>query len=220
MKQHGFTLVELLVAMLITAIMFAIGYSSVDQALRGRVEVAEQSQRLLAVQRTLRTLEQDLELLQPRPARNAIGDNYQAALVARAAGAGGTSATPDAGNSLQIQAAAVLTLTRAGWSNPTAVPRGELQRVSYLVEEDKVVRYHLPVLDAAGAMPMTRREMLDQVESLSFRYMDAGHGWRDEWQPNANGANVRQMRVRPIAVEITLKLKDWGTLVRVVEVAG
>lgn len=219
MRQRGFTLVELLVAILITAIMFAIGYGAVDQALRGRVEIEEQSQRLLAVQRALRLLETDLELLQPRAVRNAIGDSYQAALVARN-GSGVPANGIDAGNSLQIQAAALLTLTRTGWSNPAAVPRGELQRVSYLIEDGKLVRYHLPVLDAAGVLPMKRRELLDQVESLSFRYMDAGHGWREEWQPDASGSNLRLMRMRPVAVEFTLKLKDWGTLVRVVEVAG
>lgn len=219
MRPRGFTLVELLVAILITAIMFAIGYGSLDQALRGRVEVKEQSQRLLAVQRAMRLLETDLELLQPRPVRNAIGDSYQAALVARN-GTGVSGNGIDAGNSLQIQAAALLTLTRAGWSNPAAVRRSELQRVSYLIEDGKLVRYYLPVLDAAGVLPMKRRELLDQVESLSFRYMDAGHGWRDEWQPNASAADLRQMRIRPVAIEFTLKLKDWGTLVRIVEVAG
>jgi hypothetical protein len=29
-----------------------------------------------------------------------------------------------------------------------------------------------------------------------------------------------QLRARPVAVEITLTLKDWGKLVRVLEVAG
>jgi hypothetical protein len=38
---------------------------------------------------------------------------------------------------------------------------------------------------------------------------------------NANAvANVAQMRQRPIAVEITLQLHDWGTLVCIVEIPG
>ena len=215
--SRGFTLVELLVALFITAIMFAMGYGAIDEAMRGRVAVTEQSKRLLAVQRALRTLEQDIELLQPRPVRNLIGDDYQAALVPGTADSTGTSG----GSSLAQLATALLSLTRAGWSNPAAVPRSELQRVSYQIEDGKLVRYHLPVLDAVGNTPAVRRELVDQVESLSFRYMDAGHQWRDQWQPSARRASAREvLRVRPVAIEFTLKLKDWGTLVRIVEVAG
>jgi len=149
--------------------------------------------------------------------RNPIGDDYQAALVPGTADSTGTSG----GSSLAQLATALLSLTRAGWSNPAAVPRSELQRVSYQIEDGKLVRYHLPVLDAVGNTPAVRRELVDQVESLSFRYMDAGHQWRDQWQPSARRASAREvLRVRPVAIEFTLKLKDWGTLVRIVEVAG
>src|SRR5450631_3138052 len=64
-KEHGFTLVELLVALFITAIMFAIGYGAIDQALTGRKNVETQASRLLAIQRTLRMFEQDIGLLHP-----------------------------------------------------------------------------------------------------------------------------------------------------------
>lgn len=217
--NRGFTLVELLVALFITAIMFAMGYGAIDQALSSRTAIDEQAARLLAVQRAFRLLEQDLELLQPRPVRNPIGDDYQASLVA---GTGNTAGTSADANSLALQAVAVLSLTRAGWSNPAAVSRSELQRVGYVLEEGTLVRFHLPVLDAAGASAVTRRELLEDVEALSFRYMDASHRWLDSWQSNANTVDPRRqvLRTRPVAVEITLKLKDWGSLIRIVEIAG
>src|ERR1700723_3262644 len=81
-RHGGFTLVELLVALFITAILFAFGYRALDEAFKSRREVDEQSARLIAVQQALRTLEQDFELLQPRPVRNVIGDGYLPAVAA------------------------------------------------------------------------------------------------------------------------------------------
>jgi general secretion pathway protein J len=222
--SRGFTLVELVVALFITAIMFAMGYTAIDQALTGRKAVESRAARLIAVQRSMRTLEQDIELLAPRPVRDPINAGYQAALVANAmAPTGGSGGAAQASaSSLIQQASALLSLTRVGWSNPAGLARTELQRVSYMIEDGKLVRYHLPVLDAVGATTTVRRELLDDVTSISFRYMNAGHVWMDSWQSNAGNSPVRipTLRYRPVAVEITLTLKDWGTLVRIVEVAG
>ena len=193
-------------------IVFAIGYGALDQALRSRGEINEQAARLVAVQRALRVLEQDFELLQPRPVRNAVGDGYQAALVS--ATAGGSGAASSGG-------LAVVTLTRGGWSNPAGVTRSELQRVSYVLRDHRLVREHWAVLDpVAGAAPL-QRDLLDRVASVSLRYMDAGHQWQSSWPPTDVGTtDLRQLRLRPVAVEITLQLEDWGQLVRIVEVAG
>lgn len=212
LRRRGFTLVELLVALFITAIMFAIGYGALDQALRSRRGIEEQAARLVAIQRAMRVLEQDFELLQPRPVRNAVGDGYQAALV---------SATTSGSGVAVSGGLAVATLTRGGWSNPAGVTRSELQRVSYVLREQRLVREHWAVLDpVAGAEPL-RRDLLDRVTSVSLRYMDAGHQWQSSWPPTSVGTtDLRQLRLRPVAVEITLELVDWGQLVRIVEVAG
>ncbi len=226
-NDRGFTLVELLVALFITAIMFAMGYGAIDQALTGRRNVETQASRLLAIQRTLRMFEQDIGLLHPRPVRNPIGDDYQAPLVAGTASSTGTSSSSAASgadtvmSNLTLQSTALLTLTRAGWTNPAGVNRSELQRVFYTLEDGKLLRYTLPVLDAAGAVPAARRELLDQVDALTFRYMDAGHRWQATWSAASSGsAQLPAMRERPVAIEVTLVLKDWGSIVRVIEVSG
>ena len=66
-------------ALFITAILFAMGYGSLPQALNSRKEVEEQGARLSAVQQTMRVLEQDIELMQPRPARDPLGNGYERA---------------------------------------------------------------------------------------------------------------------------------------------
>lgn len=224
MKRRGFTLVELLVALFITAIMFSMGYSALSQALINRKQLDEQATRLSNVQQALRIMEQDFELLQPRPVRDLSGSGYQNPLVLNQSLFAGTSAPGNGASSGSAtqQGLAYISFTRGGWANPAGLPRSELQRVSYLLRDGKLIRQHLPELDTTGALRVEERELLDQVEALSFQFMDDSLSWQARW-PTPIGANSPPhdlLRARPVAVEITLKLKDWGTLVRKIEVAG
>ncbi len=223
-KPHtrGFTLIELLVAMFITAILFTIGYRALQQALTSRTEIKEHTDRLLAVQQAIRIMEQDFELLQPRPVRVPIGDGYLGAVVSAQ-----TSGSLGGGSGLVMSgpggsALPLVTFTRGGWTNPAGIQRSELQRVSYLIDNGKLVRSYTPVLDATEASMPTQRTLIDHVKSFSLRFMDAGHQWQTSWPATTiTPSNPLQLlRVRPVAVEITLELDDWGVIMRHIEVAG
>lgn len=232
--MRGFTLIELLVALFITAIMMAMGYGVVNQVTKGRVQLQQQTARIIGLQRTLRMLEQDIALMQPRPVRDPLGGatdlpalvampsaQLSAANTSAASGATGSSSSSAASitvSSLNLQSTAVLSLTRGGWANPVGIARPEEQRVSYQLENAKLIRYHFAVLDATGETPMTRVELIDNVVSLSFRFMDNGHNWQNDWQ--LSGSSRQTQRSRPVAIEVTLVLKDLGKIVRVIEVAG
>ncbi len=219
--RRGFTLVELLVALFITAILFAMGYGALSQALNSRREVEEQGARLGALQQAMRVMEQDFELMQPRPARDLLGNGYEAPLVVSQNSQAGAAMTPASSMAGQ-QGPAMLTFTRGGWANPAGVPRAELQRVSYLLRDGKLVRQHLPTMDTTAATIVVERELLDGIEALSFRFMDESLTWSTSW-PSAPMQTLPPsalLRARPVAVEITLKLKDLGVITRIVEVAG
>ena len=224
MRQRGFTLIELLVALFITAILFAMGYSALTQSLNSRKQVDEQATRLSAVQQALRIMEQDFELLQPRPVRDLLGTGYQPPLVLNQNASNGfsNSSSSMATSAAAQQGLALLSLTRGSWANPAGLPRSEMQRVSYLLRGDKLVRQYTPELDTTAASTYEEHELLDQVEALSFRFMDGSLTLQGAWPPpiTVNAPLNQQLRTRPVAVEITLKLKDWGTLVRLIEVAG
>src|SRR3984957_6633998 len=143
-RHRGFTLIELLVALFITAVMFAFGYRALDQAFRSRREVDEQSARLIAVQQALRTLEQDFELLAPRPVRNLIGDGYMPAVAAAQSGALGSLGTTLGSTGSNGSATPLVVFTRAGWTNPVGIQRSELQRVSYTLENGVLMRQYYP----------------------------------------------------------------------------
>jgi general secretion pathway protein J len=222
MKARGFTLIELMVAVLITAIIAVMGYTALNQAATNRSQVEAQAARVLEVQRGLRTLAQDIELMAPRPVRDPLGNGVQPALVVGTATSAVGSSTASTLSNLALQPLAIISLTRGSWANLAGLQRTEEQRVSYLLENGALVRYHLPVLDAAGEIPAVRRELIHDVESIALRYMDAGHAWQSSWQLGLTSGNGRQptMRERPVAVEVTLKLRDWGTITRIFEVAG
>jgi general secretion pathway protein J len=214
---RGFTLLELLVALFITAILFAMGYGALSQALTSRKEVEEQSARLTAIQQAMRVMEQDIELMQPRPARDPLGNGYEAALVVNQNAASGNSAMS---TDSAPQGVALLTFTRGGWANPAGLPRSELQRVSYLLRDGKLIRQHLPVMDTTAATSVVERELLDQVDALSFEYMDEAFSWSPTWPtPGMMMSTPQELwRARPIAVRIVLSLKDTGAITRIIEV--
>lgn len=201
-RTAGFTLIELLVAMFITAILFTIGYGAINQAIRNREVIAEKQERLLALQRTMRLLVQDLTQVAPRPVREQNGATQPALMT-------------DTRNTYLVA------LTRGGWANPAGiVPRSELQRVRYVLEDDTLYRESFRVLDPTLNTKPSRRKLIDAVTSVRFRFMNEARAWQDTWPPLSNPPSPQDLRVRPIAVEVAIEFEDWGRIVRLIEVAG
>jgi general secretion pathway protein J len=200
-RQAGFTLLEILVATAIMAIMAVLAFRTVAEA-RIEVEMAEgHLDRLREVQRAMHLLTSDFRTAAPRPVRESIGDGYRAAVMRDP-------------NSLGL-----VELTHAGWPNGAGMPRGTVQRVGYRLEERKLIREHWNVTDATLATPPIAREILQEVESVEIRYMNNGREGVAEWPPLGSTAG-QEFRQRPLAVEVTIVLADYGELKRLIEVPG
>jgi general secretion pathway protein J len=133
--------------------------------------------------------------------------------------------SPTLGNVSTLNGAALplVSFTRGGWTNPAGLPRPELQRVSYSIENGALMRSYTPELDATLADVPIKRKLVDHVKSFSLRFMDAGHNWQTQWPvltTVAAGQQDMTLRWRPVAVEVTIELEDWGILMRHIEVAG
>jgi len=240
-RARGFTLIELLVALFITAIMFAIGYRALEQAFRSRQQVEEQSAQLIALQQAMRVIEQDFELLQQRPIRQLTGDGYLPAIMSTASAGtmlgstsstldGSTSSTATSSNSVTLGMISTLnggtlplvSFTRGGWTNPAGLPRSELQRVSYSIENGALMRSYTPELDSTLAVVPIKRKLVDHVKNFSLRFMDGGHQWQTQWPVPTQGAGQQDMvlRNRPVAVEVTIEFEGIGIVMRHIEIAG
>ncbi len=196
----AFTLIEVLVAMAIFAILAAFAYSTLSQTLLSAEILNERMDRLQSMQRAMRMLSDDLQQLAPRPVRDELGDNLRPAL--------------DTG----FQSGFAMELTRGGWSNPVVLPRSTLQRVGYRLEDDELVRYHWYTLDRTLSNEPVGVALLDGVEGIQFRFHLEDGEVSDQWPP-LNRPGALGARQRPRAVEVILLLEDAGEISRLVEVA-
>jgi general secretion pathway protein J len=198
LRQNGFTLIEIMVAVAVFGVMSVLAWGALSNSLSNTDLLTERMNRLQAIQRTIRFLSSDLLQATPRSVRNELGDTRLPAMLSSLSG------------NFAIE------FTHGGWRNPAGLPRSTLQRTAYRLEDDELVRYHWRVLDRTYANEPVATVLLDNVESLLFRfYTDTGEP-TDVWPPQGGPANLR---MRPRAVEIILTLPDEGEVTRLLEIA-
>jgi general secretion pathway protein J len=200
-RAGGFTLLEVLIAVAIFVVVGALAMGGYNELVKQSDIVESSNKRSRQVQSAIQRLVQDFATLEPRPVREPLGESFRPALRADA------------------RSEELAELTHSGWSNPAGMPRSTLQRVVYRVEDKKLVREYWYVLDRTMAGEPASAVVLNNVERASFRFLDNNRRWHEQWPPIGYSA-PDVLRVRPIAVEITLELEDWGEIKRLVEVAG
>ena len=205
---RGFTLLELLVAIGVFAVMSVMAYGGLKSVLDSRTHTDAQAKRLAAVQLTFMHLERDIEQMTDRRIRDEFGDPKAALLAV----SGSDS---------------VVEFTHAGWSNPTNAPRSHLQRVGYALKDKQLLRAYWLVLDRAQDSKPIQTVMLDKVKSMEWRFMDNAGNWQTQWPPTTTAPpltptppGLTTPSQLPHAVEVTLELDDMGRLTRLFSVPG
>ena len=198
----GFTLLELLVAMAIFALLSVMAYAGLSTVLNANQILETNMQRLSEVQRSVTLLSRDIRQTINRAIRDTYGDTKQPLIGATAFDSLGTPA---------------IELTRTGYANPLGTKRSFLQRVAYRVEEETLYRDSWRVLDQAQDSEADALAICHEVKSLTLRYLDQENTWHEQWPPSDPEF---QNAALPQAVEVSLELTDWGKVVRLLSLAG
>jgi type II secretion system protein J len=241
----GFTLIEILVALLILGIMSALGYGTYRAARISAERTEESLKRSREIEFGMRMMVQDFAEAVPRPVRDILGQTRLPSMQGTG-GIGTLSATSSSdssssgmsfasqsfsgqsfnsqsgstlGSGTSSSGASLVDLTRTGWSNTAGQQRSTLQRVSYSLVDDVLKRSYQVNLDTVQGNKPVVQDLFTKVKAIQLRYLDGNQTWQTQWPP-ASLAQPDSLWSRPVAVELIIEFKDWGRIRRLIEIAG
>jgi len=197
-KSHGFTLLEILVALIIFGLMSVLAYRGLTSVLQSRDHLAQENRKWRGVSMLFARIEQDLNQLANRPVRDA--NNLIAAPFV---------AQPQ----VRSEQEAMLAFTRMGYPEQASALAGPV-RTGYRLRGDIVEQLLWPAPDAAPRAVPAANGLLDQVVVLEFQYLDASGAWHAQW-PLPNNKDVF-----PAALQVVLGLKSGERVVRMFALPG
>lgn len=180
-SERGFTLVEMMIALLIFGLLAAAGVALLSFSVRAQGITAAKLDDIAAIGRLSSSLAADLAQASNRATRDEDG-TLQPAFVGENAAGG----------------APLLHFVRGGWSNLDEAARPGQQKVDYRLDGGKLERIAYPMLD--GAAPLRAATLLPAVSAVTIRYRFGG-AWSDRWD-GSTGAPL------PDAVEMVVTRTD------------
>ncbi|NCO18967.1 MAG: type II secretion system minor pseudopilin GspJ [Gammaproteobacteria bacterium] len=187
-RHSGFTLVELLVALLVFGLLASIVYASLDRLSFAALGLRERAAEFAELQRAVATLDADLRQLTSR-----LGRDSQGRLLPALSGT-----------------AERLLSRRAGRDNPAGLPRSQLQQFRWAIEEARLVRSAWSDAVADPADRPVGRTSYPGLRGIEFRFMDGVGRWQQEW-PGALPPETL-----PAAIEFEVESERFGRVRRLI----
>jgi general secretion pathway protein J len=200
-RELGFTLLELLVATAIFALLSAAAYAGLVSIMDSRNALDARMERLAQMQRCFYFMGSDFRQIIDRRIRDGYGDELSF-----------LSSNPLAMDLTGMN----IEFTRAGYGNPLDAPRSTLQRVAYQIEDGNLYRVTWPALDRSQDTEAIRGRLCGQIDTIEFGFLDHEGKWHAQWPP-LEAATTQKL---PNAIEAILTLEDWGEVNRIFALAG
>jgi len=195
LQYHGFTLIEMVIAVAIFAVMMVIAFPGLTHIAKVGDQVGQSNRRLSELQFALTYLNRDWMQVSSRKILDQYGDEKSHIIIQD--------------NSISF--------THSGWSNLVQQKRSELQRVQYLIKENQLIRQYWTSLDQLIAEEPLATVLIDDVESFSIYLIDNAEKAIERWPlSDQDGQRVD----KPIALRVDIDVKNFGQVHRIMEVPG
>lgn len=189
-RATGFTLIEVLLATAIFAVISLASFSVLDGVMRTKEGAESKQNKLNELQRAWLIIERDLLQIAWRSVRmngESPATNYL------------YTSQSNYDDSDQW-----LSFVRAGWSNPNLIlPRGDLQAIAYRIHEERFERLHFNFVDAVVGEEPKVRPLLLGVEQMQVQYY-VDNKWHEKLPTGA----------WPRAIDVNLTIKGIGDVNR------
>lgn len=200
MRARGFTLVEVMVAMAIFAVLSVSVYQVMSSMVDTQDRVAQHASQLRSMQLSMRIVSQDLQQVTARDIR-LPNDDREPALAHRL-------------NDFD------LVFTTKGLTNPLLERRSNLQRVAYVLENTPDVRgektwwrFVWSELDRLDKTEPVKQKLLGGIDEWSFEFQDSKGDWQRDW-PEKKSDDKLRIRDLPVAIKMEIKTVKNGTIIR------
>jgi general secretion pathway protein J len=197
-SRRGFTLIELMVAVAIFAVMAVMAYRGLRAVAQTQSAIVQSENANRALDRLFATLERDCLQAVPRAVRGAYNQR-EAAFVGDAT---------------------TFKLTTQQLSSDGVGGFVEGVRVGYQLSGDKLYRSSQRALDSAPNTPETRRLVLEDVSQFRLRYVDLDRRPLDRFpdlsaQPADERAAASAADILPRALEVSFQVEGLGQVRRI-----
>lgn len=202
-RPRGFTLLEILIAMAIFAVIGVASAGLLSRVMDGNELSQLRFSELEKIQRAMLIIERDLLQAVARPAR--IEGVLNEVVIAS-----GRASDNSDGDSLAF--------VRTGWHNPQfMLQRSNMQAVAYRLKEDRLERMYGNYVDNVIGFEPKIRVLLDQVEDFQISFFIKAKGAPEserDWQEDYQGT------VLPRAIAIEITSKEYGLIRREFVISG